>query len=661
MAPRPEEMWLYFSALWSQGQFEAMYSLLTPEAQQRTSREQFAAYHRDLQQVTSLRSLTTEITSSLVSGETAQIGYRRLFVTDLFGTIEDGQTVVLALHQGDWLVDWYPWHVLSVLSHGGSLALQEVDVPRGAILDRSGQALAILGARVVVGVVPGEIKHEAQLLSTLSRLLGEDEQEIRSRYVAAARPDWFMPVGELTPEEAQEHYAELTGLEGVLLRERAVRWYPEGEVAAHITGYVGVITGGQLAYMQAEGYKQDDIVGQSGLEQQFQRELAGRRGARLLALGPGGEVRAPAAEREAKPSQSLYTTVDLPLQRLADSLLEGKRGAIVALEPGTGQVLCLATGPSFDPNAVVAGLSGEQWRQLLEDGGRPLLNRPTQSELPLGSVFKIVTYTAALASGIYEPDSSFYCPGSWSGLGSSYTVRCWLRSGHGSLTLAQGLTASCNVVFAEVGKNLHQSDPGALPDAARAYGFGALTGLEVLDESPGLVPDAAWKQKALGEAWYPGDTVNLAIGQGHLLVTPLQVARMIAAVANGGRLPRPNLVLGLGSPQPQGEASEDRIEAVALPLSEEATQNLRASLRDGCMTPLGTAYQTLGDMSIAVAGKTGSAENPGQESHAWFAGYAPAEDPKIAVAVVVENGGQGSLVAAPLFRRLIEAYLASAA
>ncbi|NPV07569.1 MAG: penicillin-binding protein 2 [Anaerolineae bacterium] len=658
---RPEEVWLSYADLWSREDYAGMYALLSPAARARFTAEVFTRLYQQLDQLTALQRVSIEITSSLVLSDRAEISYRVLLATGRFGTIMEDHTVGLASVDGHWRADWSPDQVLLALSEGASLNLEETDNLRGAIYDRAGRPLAVLGARVVVGVVPGEITDEGALLAALSEILDQDRADIKASYSRALRADWFMPVGELSPHQVQEHYARLNALPGVLLRERPIRYYPEGPGAAHLTGYVGVISSDQLERMRANGYREDDVIGQAGMERAFEPQLAGRRGARLLVLGPGGEVRSVAAERPPEPSQNVYSTIALPLQRAAMSLLEGKRGAIVALDPRTGQVLALASSPSFDPNAVTEGLSGSEWAALMEDEGRPLVNRATQAELPPGSVFKIVTETAALESGILTPESRFFCSGSWSGLGPSWSVSCWLPSGHGSLTLAEGLARSCNSVFAEVGKQLDAFDREALPQFARDFGFGSSTGLVGVSESPGLVPGPAWRQRALGQAWFPGDSVNLAIGQGDLLVTPLQIANMIAAVANGGTRYRPQLLLSIGSPESEGSSRSAPEVVGQLPISPEHLTSLRRSLLEGCMSPGGTAYAALGTMSTPVAGKTGTAENPGAAPHAWFAGYAPADDPIIAVAILIEHGGQGSLVCAPLFRQLVEPYLEGAA
>jgi len=654
-AETPEAAWQEFLSLWVRSDYASMYEFLTAEARANTAAEDFATYYQDLAEATGLRQSRLETTSGLISGTSAQFSFRKLLITERFGTIEETQTANLVLENGRWYVAWHPSLVLAGMDYGASLTIDSSDIPRGAIYDRNGKPLASLGTRVIVGVVPGEIDDETILLNLLARVLGEKPEILQERYASAGRPDWFMPVGELSAEQAQEQYAVLSSVPGILMRERPVRAYPEGAVAAHLTGYVGVVTSEELPELQALGYRDDDVVGQAGLEERFEPELAGRRGSRLIIIGPNGEVRGVAAEQPSTPSQALYTTIDLDLQRYTAGLLDGKRGAIIVLDPRDGQVLAMASSPSFDPNAIVGGMTGADWAKLLEDEGRPLVNRATQSELPLGSVFKIVTETAALETGLFETDSSFFCNGTWDGLGSAFIKYCWLRSGHGALNLEQGLTASCDIVFYELGKALQEADREALPHYAELFGFGARTGIVGVPESPGLVPDPAWKEATLGESWFPGDSVNLAIGQGQLLVTPLQVVDMIAAVANDGTMYRPRLVLGLG-PQPTAGAFQPE-KVGALPLTAEHLASIKLSLRDVAMSPRGTAYYVLGDMAVAVAGKTGTAENPGVAPHAWFVGYAPADEPRIAVVVMLENGGEGSAVAAPLFRQVVEYFL----
>ena len=338
----------------------------------------------------------------------------------------------------------------------------------------------------------------------------------------------------------------------------------------------------------------------------------------------------------------------------------GRKGAIVVLDVHSGAVRALASGPGFDTNFFV-GPAGEVGRsQTLADPGRPLFNRATQGTYPSASVFKIVTLSAAVEDAEMDPDQTFfYCPGYWEGLGPASRKGCWKAEGHGDISLKDGLTASCDVTFYAVGQTLDGVSPDVLPRFGRGFGFGVPTGLEGVPEEGGLMPDPGWKTTTLGEAWWVGDTVNLSIGQGYLLVTPLQVARMIAAVANGGTLYRPYVVGRIG---PAGDTIPEQVtqaqEVGALPISPEHLASIQEALLGVTTNPIGTAPHRFAGLSIPVAGKTGTAEVGGPDTvpHSWFAAYAPANNPEIAITVLVENAGEGATVAAPLTRQVVEAY-----
>jgi penicillin-binding protein 2 len=330
------------------------------------------------------------------------------------------------------------------------------------------------------------------------------------------------------------------------------------------------------------------------------------------------------------------------------------------LNANTGEVLAMASGPGFNSNAFVGPTSGNERVQIVTDPRRMLFNRATQGTYPLGSVFKIATMTAAVEEGGMDPqNTSFYCPGYWEELGPAYRKGCWKTDGHGDITLQDGLTASCDVVFYTVGKRLDEINPEMLPRFARGFGFGEPTGIGGVLEEGGLVPDPSWKVSTVGEVWWVGDTVNLAIGQGYLLVTPLQVARMIAAVGNGGTLYRPYVIRSLG---PAGDILPEQVttpEVVGtLPINPQNLQAIQEALLGVTTKSIGTAPHRFSGLSIPVAGKTGTAEVGGSDTmpHSWFAAYAPADDPEIAIAVIVENAGEGSTVAAPMTRQVIEAY-----
>ncbi|MEA3341235.1 MAG: penicillin-binding transpeptidase domain-containing protein, partial [Chloroflexota bacterium] len=451
-----------------------------------------------------------------------------------------------------------------------------------------------------------------------------------------------------------------SSIPGIYRDEKAGRIYPHGGIAPHVVGWVAPVPAEQLDAYRARGYRGDEWVGVSGLEAWGEEILAGRHGGALNVVTVAGEVAATVAERQATPSRAIYTTIDRDLQEQVQHILGGRKGAIVVLDAHTGAVLALASGPGFDSNAFVGPAGAADRSQILADPRRLLFNRATQGTYPSASVFKIVTISAALEeAGMHPEHTIFYCPGYWEGLGPASRKGCWKEDGHGDISLKDGLTASCDVTFYSVGQTLDGVGQDVLPRFGRGFGFGEKTGLEGVLEEGGLMPDPDWKANVIGENWWVGDTVNIAIGQGYLLVTPLQVARMIAAVGNGGALYRPYVIQSIG---PAGEALPEQAtqpEVVGtLPVSAEHLAAIQEALLGVTTKSIGTAPHRFAGLSIPVAGKTGTAEvgGPDTEPHSWFAAYAPADNPEIAIVVLAENAGEGSTVAAPLTRQVVEAY-----
>jgi penicillin-binding protein 2 len=367
------------------------------------------------------------------------------------------------------------------------------------------------------------------------------------------------------------------------------------------------------------------------------------------------------AEYPATQSRSIYTTIDLELQRVAEEALGEHLGAVVALDPHNGEILALATNPRYDPNALTWGrFDAARWEALVSDSARPLLNRATQGAYPTGSVFKVVTAAAAMEGAAYSPQTTLDCTGSWAGLGPGWVKYDWLKTGHGPTAFRSAIIRSCDVFFWEMGLRLNSVDENLLPSYSHYFGFGELTGLDAIDESEGLVPDPEWKEESFtGEGnpfWVPGDAVNLAVGQGDLLATPIQVANMISAFANGGILYRPHLVMRISGTPQEEEVISAPAERGRLPVSEANLQVIRDGLDGVTSDPGGTAVRAFEGATFTSAGKTGTAETPQEKPHAWFAGYAPVEAPQIAVAVIVENSGEGSVFAAPICRQVMEAF-----
>lgn len=650
----PAEVVGEFLAAWAQARYADMYRLVSPDDQATYDAETFVSAYADFASAAKLTALKPQVISLLVDKDQARARFRVTYSSQTVGDFERENVLALHLAGDEWRVRWSPAAILPEMQPGDSVHVLYQASVRGNIYDRAEHALAAQDTYTTVGVVPALIQDERALLATLSRALGMSPSAIKEKYQNAARADWFMPIADISSEQVQRFYDDLHGMPGIDLRDKFRRAYPHGALFAHILGYLGQISEDQLKTWHIRGYQSGDLVGQSGLEAWAEPYLAGQRGAQLVILTREGQVRTIVAQRPAVHSRDVIVTLNANLQRAATEALGDRLGAIVALDPRDGAVLALVSYPAFDPNDFAAGVSASVWSALIGDARKPLLNRATQAVYPAGSIFKVVTMAAALEGAGFSPGSAFTCTGAF----SAYN-RTWKCYGvHGTLDLVRGLTQSCDVVFYTLGKALYEANPNALSDMARAFGLGAPTGIDLPGEAAGLVPDGAWKQQARGEAWYPGDGINLAIGQGDLLVTPLQIAMLYAAIANGGTLYRPHVVAKIPA---WTEGEQDIVvqpEAIGrLPLSAENLAAIRRGLEGVTQPPYGTSWRVFQGMPVAVAGKSGTAENIYELPHSWWVGYAPADNPEIVVAAVVENVGEGSKFAAPIVRQVLEAWL----
>jgi penicillin-binding protein 2 len=648
-----------FLRAWQNGAYERMYSMLSSAAQASNPESKFTSRYQAIADEATITSLTAGIGDvQRVLTANAQVTFTLTADTQMVGQFQLENTLDLS-HDGQrWAVDWTPSAIFPLLVYD-NLVHMFIEVPsRGSIYDRNGLPLATNGAVIEVGVVPGQIEDEAYLLQVLSVLLGQPQDQIKAQYAYAARPDWFMPIGELTQDALQANEATLSSVPGITWREKAVRIYPQGNLAGQLIGYIAEIDPDTLARLAAEGYQAGDIVGVSGLEGWGEAHLAGARGATLAIISPDGRIVWTLAERAARPSHDIHTTLDVALQREVQRILGTRVGSIVVLDARNGQVLSMVSHPGYDPSVLVTGDS-EQRQALLNDPQRPFLNRAIAGLYPPGSTFKIITMVAGMEELGLTEHHTFFCAGRWDGLADGATRYCWVRSGHGTLDYLNGLVQSCDTVFWEVGKALNERDAHALPRYARAFGLGSASGLNALGEAAGLVPDPDWKASHYDGAereWLPRDAVNMAIGQGDVLATPLQMANLVAAVANGGTLYRPYIVQRIHSLM-EGEVQAFQPEAIGqLPASPANLDVVRRAMAG--VVSYGTASRAFYGATISMAGKSGTAEAPPNEPHAWFVGYAPTYDPQIAVAVVLEHGGEGGANAAPLFRQVVEAYMA---
>lgn len=656
-----------FLDAWKEKDYEKMYSLLTRISQDAISLEDFMGVYQSVEEQAVLSGVDCHVLSILVSADTAQARYRVVLHSILVNDISRETVMYLRREGSRWRVQWDESLILPELHGGNTLWMERRGyVPmRANIYDRNGQTLVAQTDAVAVGLYPDEVKPEQkeELFEQLASLLGMRPERIRAFY-ASAPPGagWYVPLGEVSAERAIANYERLSQLSGVVLSAYKSRYYYEGGIAPHVLGYVSAIQPEEVAYYTSLGYQQDERVGRSGLEKWGESYLVGKRGGALYVVNPQGKLVTRLAEVNPQPSMSIYTTLERDFQLGVQQAISGFRGAIVVLELNTGRVVAMASSPGFNPNAFepININSTNMLEEIYTNPDLPLFNRATQGQYPIGSVFKIVTMATALESGLYSAESTYQCGYFFEEIKgirlNDWTYDYFLRDGRtipsGLLTLPQGLIRSCNPFFWHIGLDLYNRGmTTAIADMARAFGFGSPTGIVGLDEASGRVPEPV---NAI-------DAVNLAIGQGEFLATPLQVANMVAAIGNGGTLYLPQVVERVAAPgeEPVIEFKPQVIRkiplsAVNLRLIQEALVGVIRS-----ESPRGTAWHRFTGLDVPVAGKTGTATSGSGQPHAWFAGYTFAgrsDRPDIAIAVVVENIGEGSDYAAPIFRRVVELY-----
>ncbi len=593
-------------------------------------------------------------------------------VTRLNGAAQ-GMLVLIAV--GYWSVQIAEGSYYRELADNNRLRKLMIEAPRGLILDRFGRPLventpsySLLLDRSLTADLPASLDFAAAIL-------GRPGSELTTVLEEHRRTPTFQPIriadGLTLTQVARFEVEQLEHPEFELEVEH-LRLYRQAHQTAHLLGYLGEVTHADVADPDSP-YRQGDLIGKKGLEGLYEKSLRGDTGERVVVVDSRGQLIEEFDRQPAQSGRDLELTLDLGLQQAAAELLEGRVGSIVALDPRQGEVLALVSAPSFDPNHFARRLRRDEWRELLDHPHHPLQNRALQNTYPPGSVFKIVMALAGLDRGLIDPTATTaYCRGYSSIYNNRY--RCWKASGHGTVNLREALKGSCNVYFHQLGQKL---DIDQIAAYSRMLGLGRKTGIDLSGEKAGLVPDSRWSLEARGAPWYLGETISVATGQGPILVSPLQVAVLMAAVANGGYLVRPHLVRardhapakGLsGAPDTGGAERASGATGDRLPLAAEHLALVSAALHSVVNESGGTG-NAAAIAGLDIAGKTGTAQVIAQErridnenlapenrDHAWFASFAPADDPRLVVVVFVENGGAGSRAAAPLARTLYEQF-----
>ncbi|HMK07858.1 MAG TPA: penicillin-binding transpeptidase domain-containing protein [Anaerolineales bacterium] len=656
-----------FLDAWKAQDYGAMYQRLSPLTQDAISQDEFQTRYADVWRTAALTGLDYEIVSSLVNPQAAQVRYRLNLHSAVFGDIVRETTMDLTRAQDDWRVAWSDSAILPELAGGNTLVADYITPTRANIYDRNGLGLATQTDAVALWIDTGTLGDgDAQdtMLRVLGRLLNRQPDNLRALYENYPEGSYAIPLGEVSLEDFRSVQDTLASTGGVGWQEYTTRYYPSGGLAPQSVGYVSQIQLDELAEKQAQGYAGDEMVGRTGLEEVYENELRGKPGGTLYVHNPDGQVVGSLATVDPVIPQAVYTTLDRDLQRQAQDAISGFRGAVVVLERDTGRVLAMVSSPGFDPNLFDTRNPNWQYglSAIFQDPNSPTINRATLSSFPLGSVFKMVTMSAALESGLFHRDTIYNCLGEFTEIPGQtfydWTVEEELPAS-GPLTLLEGLMRSCNPYFWHIGLALFDGGfPTAIPDMAKGFGFGQRTGIEIPD-SAGLVPDPAWKRESTGTDWSREDSMQLAIGQSALNVTPLQVARYIAALGNGGTLYQPQLVERIQNAEGAVSHQFAPVSQGKLPISAETLALVKEAMGMVVNSPRGTAYRRFLNFPITIYGKTGTAESGSENPHAWFAGYTDAGregKPDIAVVVLAENAGQGADIAAPIFRRVVEAY-----
>jgi len=672
-APDPEITAQSFLESWQAQDYAAMYGMLSPLTRDSVTEQAFIERYEEIWRSAALTGLDYEILSAfVVNPRQAQVRFRSELHSSAAGNIDRDLSMDLTLRDGAWTVAWQDGLILPELDEGQGLYLDVITPTRANIYDRNGLALAAQTEAVALWLVPNQIGDEdaeATMLSTLRRLLDYPSDEaIQALYEPIRDTDFRVNLGEVPLDSFQAVQGTLAAVGGVQWSTYDTRLYFEGGLAPHSVGYISWIQQEALQDYVALGYRVDEYVGQIGLESWFEPELRGRPGGTLYTTDPLGRPQQPIASQEQEPPYAVYSTLDRDLQRYAQQAIldSDLTGAVVVLERDTGAVLALASSPGFDPNLFDTDNpnSASGLTELFQTANNPLLNRATLGAYPTGSVFKMITMAAALESGFYTPDTLYNCGLEFREL-TGVTLYDWRYEQElpaaGEITLSQALERSCNTYFFHIGFDLfNRGLESALPDMARGFGLGQPTGIEI-GEAGGLLPDPENKLALYGDPWNRTDSVMLSIGQSYLQATPLQVARFVAAIGNGGTLYRPQIVASIQNAEGEVLSEFSPVVQGSLPVSPENLAAIQQAMVGVIRDPRATAYRPfLGIPDINIAGKTGTAETGDlSDTHAWFAGYTfeeRSDRPDIAVVVVLEYQGQGSEWAAPVFKRVVEAY-----
>lgn len=535
------------------------------------------------------------------------------------------------------------------ISEHNRIRLIPIPAPRGMIFDRNGQLLARDIPSFDISLIQLGLSKKTidQTLINLNKIISFDiEAAKKSIMCKGTRP--FEPAT-IIPDVSQEVLAMVAekslDLPGVIIHVSLKRSYTYGNLCSHLLGYLGEVSEADLRDKKEYGYKYGDLIGKSGIEKTYNHFLRGRDGGKQIEVDVKGRQLRVLGEMEPVPGNNLTLSIDSHLQEIADSAMGEKNGAVVVLNAKNGEILAMVSKPTFDPNMFLGRMSSSQARKLFTDERYPLLNRAIQAQYAPGSVFKIIVTACALENDMLDLNDTFICDGIY-WLGKQRFI-CFQKEQHGQIGIIDALARSCNIFFYQLGIRLGVDK---LSDFAMRLGLGKKTDIDLPNEKSGLVPTRSWKKRVRKEDWYSGNTVNLSIGQGHILVTPLQIANAISAIVNGGNVFVPHIVKKMVDSSGNTKILNPKI-ANLVPLSPQHREIINQGLE--AVVNRGTGLDAYIPW-MRVGGKTGTAQNPKGEDHAWFVCYTPVDNPKVVVAVIVEHGGKGGLAAAPVARTILQ-------
>jgi len=561
------------------------------------------------------------------------------------------------------------------LAENNRISLVPIIPNRGLILDKNGVVLAHNFFAYTLEITPAKVSDLEQTIAEIAKLveISSLDRKRFKRFREQSHSFESIPIRtHLNELEAAKFAVNHYRFPGVEIKSRLFRHYPLGKTASHMIGYIGRINDKDLENLEKSGdlsnYKGSDHIGKSGLEQYYESYLHGTTGFQQVEIDADGHAVRVFSSNPPIPGDNIVLSADIKMQEIAETAFGDRRGALVAINPKTGEVLSYVSQPTFDPNLFVDGIDSENWKMLNESLDKPLINRPLRGVYPPGSTFKPFVALAGLEAGKRLPPYSIQDPGFFTLPGNRHRYRDWKPSGHGTVDMQKAITVSCDTFFYGLAQELGIEN---LTNFVRHFGFGKRSEFDIKGEIEGLLPTPEWKKRRFKQPWYPGETVIVGIGQGYTLVTPLQLAQATAILANNGVAMRPHLVNEIqnarsGQSQIVPHKILDRVQ-----LNPNNVEIVKRGMVDVTM-PGGTAASVGANAGYSIAAKTGTAQvigikqnekynesaiNERHRDHALFIAYAPADDPTIALAVIVENGGHGGSAAGPIARKVMDYYL----